>query len=107
MKYFGIITLLIIFGTVALTACGSRSGNLEGHLWQMTSYRNADGEMIETLPDVKSTAEFKDGNLSGKAACNTYNGSYQVDGDRISFGPLMSTMMVEMTSWLYRVNQCS
>ena len=93
MKYFGIITLLIIFGTVALTACGSRSGNLEDHLWQMTSYRNADGEMIETLPDVKSTAEFKDGNLSGKAACNTYNGSYLVDGDRISFGPLMSTMM--------------
>jgi heat shock protein HslJ len=59
----------------------------------MRSYRNNDGEMIQTLPDVKTTAEFKDGNVNGKAACNTYNGAYQVDGDRISFGPLMSTMM--------------
>jgi heat shock protein HslJ len=59
----------------------------------MSAYRDVNGELVTTLPDVKTTAEFKDGNLSGNAACNTYNGSYQVDGDKISFGSLMSTMM--------------
>ena len=93
MKYFGIALLLLVFGTVALAACSGRSGSLEDTLWQMMSYRDTGGEMIQTLPDIKTTAEFKDGSISGKAACNTYNGSYQVNGDRISLGPLMSTMM--------------
>ena len=66
---------------------------MEGKLWQMRAYRDADGKMVETLPDVKTTAEFKDGQVGGKAACNTYSGPYEVNGKKISFGLMMSTMM--------------
>jgi len=93
MRYFGFATLVFILGTLVLAACTSGSGNLEGSLWRMTAYRNADGEMVETLPEVKTTAEFTDGQVGGKAACNTYNGPYEVDVDQISFGLMMSTMM--------------
>ena len=34
-----------------------------------------------------------DGNVSGSAGCNTFNGTYTVDGSSISFGPLASTKM--------------
>ena len=31
--------------------------------------------------------------MSGSAGCNTYNGTYTVDGSSISFGPLATTKM--------------
>jgi heat shock protein HslJ len=43
---------------------------------------------------VQVTAEFgADGTVSGKAGCNTYSGSYTVDGASITFGPIISTKM--------------
>jgi len=46
------------------------------------------------LAGTTLTADFgKDGNLSGNAGCNTYNGAYKVNGDQITIGPLVSTMM--------------
>jgi heat shock protein HslJ len=35
----------------------------------------------------------KDGTVSGKSGCNTYNGPYTVTGSQIKIGPLASTMM--------------
>ena len=93
MKYLGFTALVLVFGAVALSACASGSGNLEDNLWRMAAYRNADGEIVETLPEVKTTAEFKGGQVGGKAACNTYNGTYEVDGNKINFGMMMTTMM--------------
>jgi heat shock protein HslJ len=34
-----------------------------------------------------------DGTVSGSAGCNTFNGTYTVDGSSITFGPLASTKM--------------
>ena len=93
MKFLGLATLVLVLGAMALSACAGKSTSLEGKLWQMQSYRGADGKMVNSLPDVKTTAEFSNGQVSGKAACNTYNGSYEVDGNQINFGLMMSTMM--------------
>jgi len=93
MRYLGLATLVFVLGTLALTACAGGSASLEGKQWRMQSYRGADGQMLETLPDIKTTAEFKDGQVSGKAACNTYSGPYKVDGNQINFGLMASTMM--------------
>ena len=93
MKYFGLATLVFVLGTLALTACTGGSASLEGRQWRMQSYRGADGQMLETLADVKTTAEFKDGQVSGNTACNSYSGSYEVDGKNITFGMMASTMM--------------
>jgi heat shock protein HslJ len=93
MRFLGYAALMLVLGALVLTACTGRAGSLEGTLWKMTAYRNAEGEMVGSLPEVKTTAQFEDGNVSGNAGCNSYNGSYQVDGDEISFGPMMSTLM--------------
>ena len=38
------------------------------------------------------TATFgKDGNLTGNAGCNDYNGPYTISGNQITIGPLAST----------------
>jgi heat shock protein HslJ len=93
MKTIGFAILVILLSTTLLSACASATGNLEGSLWRMTSYRNADGMMVESLPDVRTTAEFKEGQVGGKAACNNYSGAYEIDGKKISFGMMRSTMM--------------
>lgn len=93
MKIVSLTALIIVIGALALSACSGGSDNLEGTMWRMTAFRNADGEIVETLLDVKSTAEFKDGRVSGKAACNTYGGPYELDGNKISFGLMETTLM--------------
>jgi heat shock protein HslJ len=40
------------------------------------------------------TLEFReDGSAGGMSGCNSYNGTYTVDGNTITFGPLISTKM--------------
>ncbi len=50
------------------------------------------GSVID--PAVKPTLLFDaTGNASGNGGCNTFNGSYTVDGATIAFGPMISTKM--------------
>jgi hypothetical protein len=55
MRFLGYVTLIFILGALALTACAT-SGSLEGTLWQMTAYRNVDGEMVASLPSMARTS---------------------------------------------------
>jgi heat shock protein HslJ len=48
----------------------------------------------QVLADVRPTISFSgDGTVSGNAGCNTFSGSYTVDGSNLTFGPLASTKM--------------
>jgi heat shock protein HslJ len=52
---------------------------------------------IEGFPaadGVRSTINFDDeGRAFGEAGCNSFQGGYELDGDRLAFGPLASTRM--------------
>jgi heat shock protein HslJ len=62
---------------------------LEGTSWILTALNGA-----APLPDTTITASFEaDGNLSGSDGCNRYGANYEVDGDKITITPGMSTMM--------------
>ena len=52
--------------------------SLEGVLWVLQSYANAN-----VLPDTKITVEFQDGKLSGNTGCNRYFGAYQQDDEAL------------------------
>ncbi len=71
----------------------SAAPELEGVIWQLESYLNAQGEMIAVLPDTTITAVFEGGNVSGSAGCNNYFASYSVDGSSLAVEPGGSTMM--------------
>ena len=42
-------------------------------------------------PAVGASATFTAGKVAGNAGCNEYTGSYTVDGDKLTIGPLAST----------------
>jgi heat shock protein HslJ len=56
--------------------------------WQLSSmYVNQ-----VPVPDTTITLAFgAEGDLSGNASCNTYNGTYTVNGNLLSIGPLATT----------------
>lgn len=46
-------------------------------------------------PNRKPTMTFNtaDGKVNGNSSCNNYNATFKMDGNKISFGPIMSTKM--------------
>src|SRR5262245_33925765 len=48
----------------------------------------------QALEDVRPTISFSgDGTVEGNAGCNTFSGTYTVDGTNLTFGPLATTRM--------------
>jgi heat shock protein HslJ len=85
-----IVGLLILF---ALSACtGGASASPTGQ-WKLVSYGSASSQ-TPAVTGVDTTIEFKsDGSMNGNVGCNGFGGDYKVDGDTVTFGPVMSTMM--------------
>ena len=83
-----IITLITLV-SMLLSACTS-TGNLslDGTSWELVSIGNQrpiDGSTV--------TISFENGQVRGNSGCNSYGGEYQLSGDKVEFGMLMSTMM--------------
>lgn len=84
-----IIGLLALF---VLAACaGGSPATIKGQ-WKLVSHGSA-ANQTPAAPDVDTSIEFLDGQLNGNVGCNGFGGEYEVDGDVIKFGPVMSTMM--------------
>jgi heat shock protein HslJ len=67
---------------------------ITGVEWTATGINNGKQAVVSTVADATVTMTLADdGQVSGNASCNTYNGSYTMDGSNITFGPLMSTKM--------------
>lgn len=59
--------------------------------WRVTGFNNGRQAVVGPEADSALTLRFDDGEISGDSGCNRFNGSYTIEGDRISMGPLMST----------------
>jgi heat shock protein HslJ len=67
---------------------------LVGTLWEVVSYNNGQGAMVSVLAGSQITAQFsEEGQVSGNASCNRYFGSYVLEGENLTIGPLGSTEM--------------
>src|SRR5690606_5567281 len=60
--------------------------------WEGTGYGNGT-DLIPTNPDQFILTFNNDGQFSGTTDCNRIMGSYQVDGDILSFGSIAATKM--------------
>lgn len=62
--------------------------------WKLVSYRITD-VLSTALPDVEAGLTFnEDGTVTGTSGCNEFGGSYTVEGDKITFKEIVSTLML-------------
>jgi heat shock protein HslJ len=65
---------------------------LEGVTWRLSGF-GSKGPEIPADSSRPVTARFEAGRVSGFSGCNTFTGSYKVEGDRVMLGQLAGTMM--------------
>ncbi len=87
------IVITILLGLMALAmlpaTLAQEADVLAGTQWRLVSL---DGETV--LDGTAITLLFDlEGQAAGSAGCNSYGGSYTVDGDEVGFDALISTMM--------------
>ncbi|MFN8473148.1 MAG: META domain-containing protein [Anaerolineae bacterium] len=68
------------------------AGGLEGQLWKLTAFANAQGALTNVPANTRTTLEFNNGQVSGNAGCNNYFGSYSVNGNQIMISEVAATM---------------
>lgn len=64
---------------------------LEDTDWQASGIDNGKGGVQTTAYTHLTTAVFSEGTISGSTGCNRYNGTYDIEGDQIVFGPAAAT----------------
>ena len=87
-KTMTILLILTAAGGLALTACGGGGASLDGTSWVLTDLNGSAPVAGRTV-----TADFADGQVGGDAGCNSYGGSYNTTGNRLSTSDLFSTLM--------------
>lgn len=96
MRFLVVLVLLLVPFTVvvqAQTGRGLSTGQqvLAGTEWRLVSL-GPTGAETDVVAGTTVTAKFgEDGRVGGSTGCNTYGGTYEVRGDTISFGRLIST----------------
>jgi heat shock protein HslJ len=72
---------------------GESGATLEKSKWRLTFLGAPDAE-TPVVENSTITLEFSaDGKAGGTAGCNTYGGSYEVQGDQLLLGEMVSTLM--------------
>ena len=69
------------------------TATLEGTTWQLVAYLDDAGNLTLPYREAPATLLMADGQAGGNTGCNNYFGSYTVDGDSLTFGPMGATMM--------------
>lgn len=96
MKSRTLIAALVIL-VLALTACGpTANGDEEPVRLDGTSWVLQEMDSEAPLEGTTITAEFADGEISGSSGCNSYFGSYTLEGNTITFGIMGMTEMACM-----------
>jgi putative lipoprotein len=66
---------------------------LENTYWRLTRVGDASVKVAAGAREIHLTLQGDAARVSGFAGCNTFTGSYTLDGQRLRFGNLASTMM--------------
>jgi heat shock protein HslJ len=86
-KYVFVLLALLI-----LSACSGRNEASVTGTWKLISYGEP-ANPTASAPDVSTSIEFKDGQVNGNVGCNGFGGKYEVNGDKITFREMLSTLM--------------
>lgn len=84
---------LFVLSILSLAACSGKASAPVSGEWTLVSYGDASNP-APAVPDVETSISFDEkGQFGGSVGCNSFGSEYKVDGDKITFGSIISTMM--------------
>jgi heat shock protein HslJ len=86
--------LILIMICLTVSGCAAKENALPlAGSWRLTAYGPSNSP-TPAVPDVEAILNFDaDGTLTGNTGCNQLGGDYQVEGDQITFGQIVSTLI--------------
>lgn len=85
---------MFMITTFMLTACGGANSSSIVGGWELVSYGSASSQTTAASIDFNTFIDFsEDGELTGNVGCNSFGGDYKVEGDQLTFGSIISTLM--------------
>lgn len=90
MKTHKLISLFALALVLGLAACSGAGPNtdLNGTSWALVEIS---GQPV--VADSSPTLSFEEEQAGGSGSCNSFGGEYTLDNGKLTFGPLVSTMM--------------
>jgi heat shock protein HslJ len=90
MKTHKLISLFALALVLGLAACSGAvpSTDLKGTSWALVEIS---GQPV--VAGSSPTLSFDEEQAGGNGSCNSFGGEYTLDNGKLTFGPLMSTMM--------------
>ena len=94
--------LALLASTMALTGCagldatsGGSAGDepLENTYWKLVTVGERQAVVVTETREAHLVLHAEEARLAGSTGCNRMMGGYELDGDRLSFGQLATTMM--------------
>lgn len=83
---------IALFILIACSSGSSTSADIVGD-WKLKSFGDA-ANPTPAIPTVETSIKFDSiGQVSGNMGCNGFGGNYEMNGDKITFDSIMSTLM--------------
>ncbi len=85
-------TVTVMADGKEVRGCGGRAlppESLEGTTWTIVMTNQ-----LPVLEGIQTEVRFANGQVSGTAGCNRFNGSYSIASNVLTFGPMTSTRMM-------------
>jgi heat shock protein HslJ len=83
----------VLLGRLGAEVLGlQQTSDIVGTSWRLESYGPANAP-VPAAAKPATIAFGADGSVSGSTGCNSYGGSYTLDGERLTFGPLVGTLI--------------
>lgn len=81
---------VVVALAIVLFVAFAGGDELENKTWLLEEFASEEG-MEDSGPPI--TARFEDANVQGSAGCNGYSAPYETDGDSITIGPAITTLI--------------
>ena len=81
---------------LGLAACSdgvTGPSDLQGTTWRLKSLETESGRFVPDDPGLFTVQFEADGTVAVRAECNGCGGSYSLNGDRLTVGPLVCTLI--------------
>lgn len=93
MEFSLAVLAVMIFVLPAAVSDAQDTNNLIGTNWQLTTITSGDTETPAIAGSRVILQLNEDNQVAGSGGCNTYGGSYTIEGDAITFAEIVSTLM--------------